>query len=138
MIEKRSEEVVVPQTTIDAVNNQIVEGDKKVAQEVAKTVVESTTKSLDDLRKELEATREATRKIAEEQERVRIEAELAQEKARLEEAQKPRSRAVVPEVINPTVNPQPQPSQPLSVEQGWHEFETLSKNGQFKATVPFK
>lgn len=135
MSDEVKQEVVVPQETITAINAEIKQADDKAVSEAVKVVEDKTTKSLAELRAELEAAKEATRKIAEEQERQRIEAELAVEKAKLEEANKPRSRAVVPEAQNPVAFPQATSVQPtnIPIEQQWAQLDALAMSGGFRS-----
>lgn len=136
--ETSKDEVVVSQETIDSVNNEIKSGDEKAVSDAVKDVEEKTGKSLAELRAELEAAKAATAKIAEEQERQRIEAELALEKSKLEEANRPRSQAIVNESVNPTVSATPPQveSAPVNIpiEQQWAELDALAARGGFSSS----
>jgi len=137
-IVKQEEPVVeVSQEVVEKVNEE-VEAEKK---EAVQEVVDNTNKSLDDLKKELEETRVATQKISEEQERQRLEQELAVEKAKLVESQKPKRKAVVVPEANPVSNPEPEVANQevnIPIAQQWGEFDALARVGAFNARANMK
>lgn len=131
--------VEVSQETVEAVNEEVVSEQKVVADEAVAKANEETVKSLDAMKKELEETKAATKKLSDEQEMVRVQSEIDAEKKKLEDAQRPKSKAVVPETPNPVVAPEPEkvPEVDVPIDQQWAEFDVKSKLGAFSAAGKF-